>query len=63
MARNRRARQPRRGSAKNYLIDAKPVKIAGSQVLIGFDPEFADNKEKSISGVTARPFKKPSAKF
>ena len=32
--------------AKNYLIDAKPVKIAGSQVLIGFDPEFAENKEK-----------------
>ena len=32
--------------AKNYLIDAKPVKIVGSQVSIGFDPEFAENKEK-----------------
>jgi DNA polymerase-3 subunit gamma/tau len=32
--------------AKSYLIDAKPVKIVGSQVSIGFDPEFAANKEK-----------------
>ena len=32
--------------AKGYLIDAKPVKIVGSQVSIGFDPEFAANKEK-----------------
>lgn len=32
--------------AKNYLIDAKPVKIVGSEVSIGFDPEFAENKEK-----------------
>jgi DNA polymerase-3 subunit gamma/tau len=32
--------------AKNYLIDAKPVKIVGNQVSIGFDPEFAENKEK-----------------
>jgi DNA polymerase III subunit gamma/tau len=32
--------------AKSYLIDAKPVKIVGNQVLIGFDPEFAANKEK-----------------
>lgn len=32
--------------AKNYLIDAKPVKIVGGEVSIGFDPEFAENKEK-----------------
>ena len=32
--------------AKGYLIDAKPVKIVGNQVSIGFDPEFAANKEK-----------------
>ena len=32
--------------AKNYLIDAKPVKIVGNEVSIGFDPEFAENKEK-----------------
>ena len=32
--------------AKNYLIDAKPMKIVGNQVSIGFDPEFAENKEK-----------------
>ncbi len=32
--------------AKSYLIDAKPAKIVGNVVSIGFDPEFAENKEK-----------------
>ncbi len=32
--------------AKNYLLDAKPVKVQGSTVTIGFDPEFADNKDR-----------------
>ena len=27
--------------AKKYLVDAKPVSVAGSHVVIGFDPEFA----------------------
>ncbi len=32
--------------ARSYLIDAKPVKVEGNHVMIGFDPEFADNKDK-----------------
>jgi DNA polymerase-3 subunit gamma/tau len=27
--------------AKKYLVDAKPVSVAGNHVVIGFDPEFA----------------------
>jgi DNA polymerase-3 subunit gamma/tau len=32
--------------AKNYLRDAKPIEVSGGSVLIGFDPEFAENKER-----------------
>lgn len=32
--------------AKTYLLDAKPVRVTGEVVLIGFDPEFADNLKK-----------------
>ena len=32
--------------AKGYLLDAKPVSITGNTVTIGFDPEFATNKDK-----------------
>ena len=32
--------------AKSYLADAKPVRVDGSMVTIGFDPEFASNKSK-----------------
>jgi DNA polymerase-3 subunit gamma/tau len=31
--------------AKKYLVDAKPVKIEGAHVVIGFDPEFAGEME------------------
>ena len=49
------------GLAKSYRIDAKPVKV-GSQVSIGFDPEFAANKDKSTSRGTDRPSKRSSAR-
>ncbi|MBN1321052.1 MAG: DNA polymerase III subunit gamma/tau [Thermoleophilia bacterium] len=32
--------------AKGYLLDAKPARIEGQVVTVGFDPEFAANKEK-----------------
>lgn len=32
--------------AKGYLSDAKPVKVTSTGVTIGFDPEFASNKDK-----------------
>jgi DNA polymerase-3 subunit gamma/tau len=32
--------------AKNCLIDAKPVDVTPQKVRIGFDPEFAESKEK-----------------
>ncbi len=32
--------------AKSYLMDAKPVRVTEKQVTIGFDPEFASNKER-----------------
>ncbi|OQA27647.1 MAG: DNA polymerase III subunit tau [Verrucomicrobia bacterium ADurb.Bin345] len=32
--------------AKNYLLDAKPVEVSSEAVVIGFDPEFAENKER-----------------
>ena len=31
--------------AKKYLVDARPVKVEGSHVVIGFDPEFAGEAE------------------
>ena len=31
--------------AKKYLVDAKPVSVVGSHVVIGFDPEFAGEIE------------------
>ena len=32
--------------AKGYLRDAKPLSVTRESVIIGFDPEFADNKDK-----------------
>ena len=32
--------------ARGYLIDAKPLVVTAAHVTIGFDPEFASNKEK-----------------
>ncbi|MBP7830762.1 MAG: DNA polymerase III subunit gamma/tau [Kiritimatiellae bacterium] len=32
--------------AKSYLLDAKPVEVRRDRVVVGFDPEFAGNKEK-----------------
>ena len=32
--------------AKSYLLDARPVAVKEDRVIIGFDPEFASNKEK-----------------
>ncbi len=32
--------------ARSYLLDAKPVKVTDELVVIGFDPEFAANKDK-----------------
>ncbi|TAN39190.1 MAG: DNA polymerase III subunit gamma/tau [Verrucomicrobia bacterium] len=31
--------------AKKYLVDTKPISVAGSHVVIGFDPEFAGEIE------------------
>jgi len=31
--------------AKKYLVDAKPISVAGSHVVIGFDPEFSNEIE------------------
>ncbi len=35
--------------AKTYLKDAKPLRMVGQHVTIGFDPEFAANKDKLMS--------------
>jgi DNA polymerase-3 subunit gamma/tau len=32
--------------AKTYLLDAKPVRLVGNHLTIGFDPEFAASKDK-----------------
>jgi hypothetical protein len=32
--------------ARNALLDARPQKVSPAEVVIGFDPEFADNREK-----------------
>lgn len=32
--------------ARNYLLDAKPVRVKADVVTIGFDPEFADSRTK-----------------
>ncbi|HBA86292.1 MAG TPA: DNA polymerase III subunit gamma/tau [Verrucomicrobia bacterium] len=32
--------------AKTYLLDAKPLRLVGNHVTIGFDPEFAASKDK-----------------
>ncbi|HOW98113.1 MAG TPA: DNA polymerase III subunit gamma/tau [Kiritimatiellia bacterium] len=32
--------------AKSYLLDGKPIHVQGARVIVGFDPEFASNKEK-----------------
>jgi DNA polymerase III subunit gamma/tau len=42
--------------AKSYLVDGKPLEVHPDRVVIGFDPEFAANREKlsvsrSVKGV------------
>ncbi len=32
--------------AKGYLLDARPIEVTAENVRIGFDPEFAGNREK-----------------
>jgi len=49
--------------ARNYLVDAKPVKVVGNVVTIGFDPEFADNKDHIDVGRNRKAIQKVLSEF